>query len=341
MHNGSPLISVIIATYNSARFIAQAIKSVLSQTYSRYEVIIIDDGSTDETKDALREFNGAIRYLYQDNRGPSAARNAGIRLAQGEYICFLDADDLWESNKLELQLNFLEQHSDVGLVFSDEEEISAVGEPHQSLLGRSKFYSDLVDQQPLQDAFRKLLIENFILTSTVMARKACFAEAGLFDENLRVVEDRDLWLRIGAHFGIACLPRILGKKRAHEANISANSELTLRSRIQVWKKVRHRFPSLAPADVMTALCAETYLQLGYILLTTDRRKEARQASLKSLTYAIQHYLVSGSTDMSLPSYRWDFAIGLLPLTFLGWSTTRSLWRFSHALVSKSEGKTLK
>ncbi len=219
------LVSVVIPTYNSGRFIAQAIRSVLGQTYARYEVIVVDDGSTDETKDVLREFDGHSRYLYQDNRGPSAARNAGIRLARGEYICFLDADDIWAPNKLEVQLTFMEQHPDIGLVFSDEEEVSAEGDIRPSLLAQSRFYSDLVSQKPLQDAFRKLLIENCIPTSTVMVRKACFAKAGLFDESLMVVEDRDMWLRIAADFGIACLPLILGKKREHQRNISANSEL--------------------------------------------------------------------------------------------------------------------
>ena len=333
------LVSVVIPTYNSGRFIAQAIQSVLDQSYARYEVIVIDDGSTDETKDVLREFDGRIRYLYQANRGPSAARNAGIRLARGEYICFLDADDIWTPNKLEVQLTFMEQHPDIGLVFSDEEEISAEGDICQSLLAQSRFHSDLVSQKPLQDAFRKLLIENRIPTSTVMVRKACFAKAGLFDESLRVVEDRDMWLRIAANFGIACLPLILGKKREHEGNISTNSELTLRSRIEVWKKARRQFSSVVSASIISALLAKTHLQLGYILLAKDQRKEARQIGIRSLAYAIRHTVMSGSSDKSLPPFQWRLAMGLLPLTFFRWSMMQSLWRVTKGLLRKPAKET--
>jgi glycosyltransferase involved in cell wall biosynthesis len=329
------LVSVVIATYNSARFIGQALKSVLSQTYDRYEVIVVDDGSTDNTQEVLREFEAWIQYLYQENHGPSAARNAGIRLAKGDYICFLDADDQWSPNKLESQLAFLEDHSNIGLVFSDEEEISTPGTMRHSLLASSSFYSDLIDQTPLHDAFRKLLIENFIPTSTVMVRKACFATAGLFDESLRVVEDRDLWLRMAAHFEIACLPLVLGKKLEHEANISTNSELNLRSRIKVWRKMRRLYPNLTPVAIISGLMAEAYLQLGYILAAKEQRKEARQAGISSLTCAIRRTLMNGSADVPLPAYNWSLGLGLLPLTLLGWSRTRSLRRFTTSLLWKS------
>src|SRR5882762_2853867 len=216
MRAKTPRVSVIIPTYNSGRFIVQAVQSVLDQTYRQFEIIVIDDGSTDATKDILRDFDGYIRYFYQENRGPSAARNAGIEIAGGDYICFLDADDIWMPNKLAVQLAFMAQYDDIGLVFSDEEEVDLDTGLHRSILAKTGFRSDIVSQIPMQDAFKKLLIENFIPTSTVMARTTCFIKAGLFDESLRVVEDRDMWLRIAAYFTIACVPVILGKKRAHE-----------------------------------------------------------------------------------------------------------------------------
>ncbi|HEV8051797.1 MAG TPA: glycosyltransferase family A protein, partial [Parachlamydiaceae bacterium] len=91
------LISVVIPAYNAEQFIGQTIQSVLDQTYPCHEIIVVDDGSTDSTKEVLKRFDGSIRYLYQQNKGPSAARNAGIQVAQGEFICFLDADDCWTS----------------------------------------------------------------------------------------------------------------------------------------------------------------------------------------------------------------------------------------------------
>ncbi len=331
----TPLVSVVIPTYNSARFIAQAVQSVLAQAYHRYEIIVINDGSTDETKEVLRKFDSHIQYLYQENRGPAAARNAGIKVAQGEYICFLDADDVWLPNKLEVQLAFIEKNREVGLIFSDEEEWDGEKVLHRSLLAKMLFRSDVLSQMPIQKAFRKLLIEDFIPTSMVMVRKACFAKAGLFDESLKVSEDRDMWCRIAAYFGIACLPLILGKKRVHESNISDNAELTHRSRIKLWENKRLQFPSLAPADVLDNLLADACLQLGYILLAKDQRKEARQAGWRSLTYAIRHIIKRRSADRSLPCYRWCLAIGLLPLTFLRWSITQSLWRVRNSLLAKS------
>jgi glycosyltransferase involved in cell wall biosynthesis len=329
----SPLITVIIPTYNSANFVLEAVQSVLDQTYRRFEVIVVDDGSTDDTGVVLHRFRNLIRYLYQENQGPSAARNAGIRAARGEYICFLDADDLWVPEKLELQLKFLEEYPRVGLVFSDEVDLSVQESAHASILGRKQFYSDLVHQRPLQSAFSKLLVENFVLTSTVMARKTCFAEAGLFDESLRVVEDRDLWLRIAAYVPIGCLPLMVGKRREHENNISTNSELNLRSRIKVWNKARYRFPTFTPAQVLNALFADAHLELAHILLDKDERKEARDSLTKSLTYAMSYTFISRSGQEPLPRYRWCFAIGLLPLTFCGWSTARSLWRFANRRFS--------
>ena len=117
--NQSPLVSVIIPTDIADRVIEKAIQSVVDQRYRSYEIIVVDDGSTDKTKDILRGFNGQIRCLYQENRGPSAARNAGIKIAQGKYICFLDADDLLTPDKLAAQVDFLELHPDIAFVFSD------------------------------------------------------------------------------------------------------------------------------------------------------------------------------------------------------------------------------
>ena len=228
----SPLVSVVIPTYNSADFVAQAVQSVLDQTYRHFEIIVVDDGSTDETRLVLHQFDNRLKYLYQENRGPSAARNTGIKAAKGEYISFLDADDLWFPNKLQVQLEFMQQHKEIGLAFSDLDEFGHTeNEGQRSLLSKFFFYADLLSQKSLDDAFKKLLIENFIMTSTTISRRKSFAKAGLFEETLKVVEDREMWLRIAANFQIACIPVIVGKKRVHSTNISQNDELTLRSRI--------------------------------------------------------------------------------------------------------------
>jgi hypothetical protein len=146
-----------------------------------------------------------------------------------------------------------------------------------------------------------------------------------------------MWLRIAAHFGIAFLPLTLGKKRAHPRNISRNTELTLRSRIQVWEKARHQFSGLVPVPLLHTLLADVHLQLGYLLLAKDQRKEARQIGLKSLTYAIRHLAPGESPDKSLPDYRWLFGMGLIMFTFIGWPITRLLWRTKNILFRKDNG----
>src|SRR3990172_2985097 len=135
-----PLVSVVIPTYNSAQFIGEAVRSVLEQTYSHHEVIVVDDGSTDNSEDVLRLFGERIQYIHQENRGPSAARNGGIRLAKGDYICFLDADDLWLPGELEVQVSFMGCHKDVGLVLSDHGEDDSTGIVSESFLGAKSFH---------------------------------------------------------------------------------------------------------------------------------------------------------------------------------------------------------
>jgi glycosyltransferase involved in cell wall biosynthesis len=315
----TPLVSVVTPTYNSGNFIAQAIQSVLEQTYQHHEVIVIDDGSTDETKDVLRGFNSYIKYLYQENRGPSAARNAGIRAARGKYICFLDADDLWVANKLEVQLAFMEHHCDIGLVFSDFEEFDADRILRGSFLAEKVFRYDIVSEIPIREAFMKLVMENFIPTSTIMVRKECFEKVGLFDESLRSVEDRDMLLRIAAHFGIACIPLVLSKKRVHGSNISGDRELANRSLIKVLEKNRRLFSNLAPATVWRKRLAYSYLGLGYQLLYTNQKKEARQVAIQSLTYVV----TTG-------------AFRLILLTFMGWPVIQFLRRIKREL--QGQGK---
>ncbi len=122
--NQDSIVSVIIPAYNAEQFISQAIQSVVEQTYQSQEIIVADDGSTDKTGDILKEFDHKVRCIYQEKQGPSAARNANIKVWQGKYICFLDADNLWTSEKMDMQLSFLASKSDIALVFSNHEEFN-------------------------------------------------------------------------------------------------------------------------------------------------------------------------------------------------------------------------
>ena len=218
-------VSVVIPAYNAQAHLAECLASVGAQSgHFRLEIIVVDDGSRDATADIAQRHPG-VHCVTQANSGPSAARNAGIALAQGEFVAFLDADDLWPTGKLESQLQVLVQHPEAALVFGDCRQFDARGfrprtEFETNGLGTASWGSGPLVPQ----AYARLLENNFITTGSVVARRAMLREAGGFAEDLRLVEDLDLWLRMArrhpiAWCGLECLLR-----RRHDANISGNAE---------------------------------------------------------------------------------------------------------------------
>ncbi len=319
-----PTVSVIIPAYNADKFLPEAIESVLNQTYQSYELIVVNDGSTDKTEEILLTFKDRVLCKHQKNRGPSAARNAGIEIAQGKYISFLDADDLWTPDKLEVQVAFLEIHPDIAFVCADHLDFNASEVVLHSFLEDKKktFGESLVTEIPIQDAFGKLIRENFVSTPTVMVRKSCLEKTGLFDESLWSVEDRDLWFRIAAKFHLACLPKILCKRRIHHDNISRQSMLALQGRITVLERNCRAFPHLVAPEIWDMELANHYCQLGYLFLENHERVRALQAGLKSLIFALRQV----TKKQMFASYSWGLGIGLIPAALLGWRISRLLFR---------------
>src|SRR3990172_7360951 len=182
-----PKVSVIIPTYNREKYIVETLQSVFEQTFTDYEVIVIDDGSTDNTSVVLKPYLDRIVYIRKPNGGQGSARNVGIKKAKGEYIAFLDSDDLWLPEKLEIQVRYLDGHPEAGLVFTDMvifcQDESGM---HQELKEIHYRGGDI--------SFRTLLKWNFVPNLTVMARQSCINTAGLFDESrdLIGIEDYDM-----------------------------------------------------------------------------------------------------------------------------------------------------
>lgn len=228
-----PKVSVIIPTYNRADFIEDAVESVLCQTYKDFEIIIVDDGSTDNTKDMLQKFHNKIRYIYKSNGGVASARNAGIKHAQGIYIAFLDSDDLWLPERLQFGVQALESDKDIGLIFSDCSRVF-----HKEMSAKSYFD----DYKPYAGfVFKQLYMQNFIPTPTVILRKKCFQQVELFNEELSSCEDYDMWLRISTCFRIDYIKMPLAIYRTQSGSLSRKNFLDpILRKVLVKARINHK-----------------------------------------------------------------------------------------------------
>ncbi len=206
-------VSIIIPTYNYGKFICEAIDSILNQTFKDYEIIIVDDGSTDNTEEIIKKYEDKINYFYKTNNGPASARNLGIQNATGDYICFLDSDDIFLPNKLEIQVNLLRSPSSskTALLYSD----FLITDKNLNFI--LKYYS-CKKFKSHDDAMKYLLQYNYINTSTVMIVKDYLLEVGLFNEKYTYLEDYDLWLRLGSSYEFGYTNLALVKTRSHSAN---------------------------------------------------------------------------------------------------------------------------
>lgn len=207
-------ISVIIPTYNRKDALIRAIDSVLSQTYTDFELIIVDDGSTDDTslmfKDNDNE-NGKIKYIYQENGGVSKARNTGIKFAKGDFIAFLDSDDEWLPKKLEKQVDFLKKNKNIKICHTNEIWIKNGLRINQH--NKHKKYGGWI--------YQKSLYLCLISPSAVIIHKSIFEDVGMFNEEFKAGEDYDLWLRITPYYEIGFLDDFLIKKYGgHEDQLS-------------------------------------------------------------------------------------------------------------------------
>ena len=213
-----PTVSVIIPTHNRAHLVGQSIQSVLDQTFTDLELIVVDDGSTDETETVVRGFDDArINYTYQDHTGIGAARNTGLRKAQGRYIAFLDSDDVWLPDLLEVQVPILREHLGIGLVYAKAQAIDKHGKPMNQIRGSPQKYPG--------DAVKSALYGDFVCIIATLVRRECFDRVGPFDETLMAREEWDMWIRIAKYYRLAHVDKVLARFRTHDDQRTApNSE---------------------------------------------------------------------------------------------------------------------
>jgi glycosyltransferase involved in cell wall biosynthesis len=286
--NAAPKVSVIIPAYNAASFIAETLDSVFAQTFADYEVIVINDGSPDtaELERALAPYLARLRYLKQENRGVSAARNAGLKAARGELVAFLDADDLWLPNYLNRQLGIIRDRG-CDLVCAN---ALFFGETKDSGLT----YMDVLeaDSPWIGDAtFLELLTaERSLITSGIVARRKLLFDAGLFDETLRNAEDLDLWLRLAKNEArLTFHHEVLLRYRVRSDSLSGGPiELNLRE-LRIFDKVErsYEFPPEEREAVLAAIRerrAVLEFEIGKLRLLDGAFPEARAA----FSNAVEH-----------------------------------------------------
>jgi glycosyltransferase involved in cell wall biosynthesis len=216
----TPLVSVIIPTYNFAGYIRRAIDSVLQQTYSNIEVIVVDDGSTDNTQAVLACYGDRIRNILQANRGASAARNRGIREVHGDYIAFLDADDCYCPDNIAEKVGFLTQHAEYAWCYSNWAWIDTDGAA--GMLGSDPANS-LARLKAHGDVFLLALQGYQLQTDAFLFKKAVIDWLGGFDETLTVLEDYDLYVRAASRFPLAYIDKTLFKKLQNPGSLSTSS----------------------------------------------------------------------------------------------------------------------
>lgn len=252
-----PRVSVIIPAYNAMEYLPATVESVLKQSFEDFEIIIVDDGSPDNLKEwASGVEDSRVKLISQDNQGPSIARNTGIFHSQGEYIAFLDSDDIWAPSKLQKQVEVLDSNPKLGLVYTWIIQTDKYGNSTGRLF---QFYEE-------GQVWEKLLLRNFIACgSTPLIRCECFDEVGNFDPNLFGPEDNDMWLRIAAKYEFAVIKEPLVYYRQLNSSVSRNLEKMEKSWQLMHAKALSNAPSYLAKSNLEALEKKSY-GLKYIYL---------------------------------------------------------------------------
>lgn len=280
--------SVVMPAYNAEKTLAASIESALAQTYRDFEIIVVDDGSKDRTAEIAEAFGPPVTCIRQENRGCGGARNTAIRASRGKYIAMLDADDLWLPNKLERLLQFIQEHPNAGLYFSDSEHTGtrpAHRQRHPTFLcGR---------------IFEELFEANRLHISSVVVPRAIFDQVGLFsDDNKRLfgVEDWDLYLRIAHDYEIWGLHEPLIRHQNLSDSLSKNRDLMHATTLRMFEDIKNRFeknPPCVTPEMYRRKLIDRHLKFARRLLRSRQPERARESLREVLALQPLHLRAIG------------------------------------------------
>lgn len=276
-----PLISVIIPCYNGEKFIGEAIESVINQTYKNWELIIVDDGSTDNSEEIVKQYllDNRIQYIqHKKNKGIPSARNTGIKKSNGEFIALLDDDDMWIPSKLAIQLEEFQKSKDVfGLVFGNIRVINSEG----CIIHEDESLKINLENLSKEDVIRNLFLGNFIHCITVMFKSECITEVGGFNEEITWGgDDYDLWLRLANRFKFAYINKVLAIRRVHNDNYT-QTERMIKGEIQLINSIVKKYTFLN--KYQTKKIAQELCQLGRYKQLIGNFVEAKKIYLKAFS----------------------------------------------------------
>ena len=276
LETDTPLVSIIMAAYNAADFIAEAIESVLNQTYKNIELIIVNDGSKDGTEQIVKNYlpSNKVKYLSQENAGQTVAKNNGIKNASGNIIGFCDADDYWHAEKLEKQLSILFSDEKIGVVYSDIQAINQHGEKIKLTEKLNGKQGNLLDD---------LLFDNFIPFGSAIFRIECINEHGGFNESYRMGIDWDLWLRFSTSWKFGFSTEKLYFYREWEGQMSRNYNGRYTGALIILENFKNRYPSYIPQKTYRKAVSDIYANYAYhISLYEGYNQRLFKYSIKAL-----------------------------------------------------------
>jgi len=256
------MISIVMAAKNYAKFLPQAVESAFLQTHADWELIIIDDGSTDATSEVVKPYlaDPRVKYLRSDYLGQSRAKNLGARLSKGEFLAYLDADDAWEPTKLEKQLKLFDR-PEVGVVFSGRKLIDEAG----------KITGTPPANFPRGKVLEAIFTQNFVCFSTVILRREVFDYVGGFDPGIDLAIDYDLWLRVAKHYEFDCVPEPLVLYRTGHGNLSQKLSDRVATALSIMERAvfRRGLANEIPVKVVGEGYASTCQTLGYVMRPSE------------------------------------------------------------------------